>query len=217
MKKIMIIDGGPRKTMNTAKLIEAFIKGIKSRSEEIEIKHVRLYDYDYKGCYACLACKVKNSKYHDVCAIKDGITDVLKETAYADGLCIAAPIYFMDISAQTKAFIERLTYPWLDYNNVSMNPPKQQATATIYSMNDSLPERVNEMLDRVEFVLRFAFGNQTPERVAALNTMQVKNYDRYDFGMFPKEMKEAWHEEHWNDDLQKSFDAGKHMAEKILG
>ena len=216
MKKIIIIDGSPRKTMNTAKLVEAFLKGVKSISNEIETKHIRLYEYDYKGCYSCLACKVKESKCRDVCAIKDGITDILKETAYADGLCIAAPIYFMDISAQTKAFIERLVYPWLDYNNISMKPPKQLATATIYSMNDSLPERVNDMLERIEFPIRFAFDNQPPERVAALNTMQVKNYDRYDFGIFSKEMKEAWHEEHWNDDLQKAFDAGKHMAEKIL-
>ena len=217
MKKIIVIDGGPRKTMNISKLIESFCKGVTSKSEEIEVKHVRLYDYDYKGCYSCLACKVKNSKYLDVCAIKDGITEILKETAYADGLCIAAPIYFMDISAQTKAFIERLFYPWLDYNNICMNPPRQLFTTTIYAMNDSLPERVNEMLDRIEFPLRFAFGNDTNERVAALNTMQVKNYDRYDFGMFPKEMKEAWHEEHWTEDIKKAFDAGFNMAEKILG
>lgn len=216
MKKIMIIDGGPRKTMNIAKLVESFMNGVKSVDEEIEVKHIRLYDYDYKGCYSCMACKLKGSKYHDVCAIKDGIIDVLKETVYADGLCIAAPIYFNDVTAQTKAFYERLFYPWLDYNTISMNPPKQMPTATIYAMNDSLPERIDEMLNCVEFFLRFAF-NQPPERVAALNTMQVRNYDRYDLGMFPKEMKEAWRDEHWKNDLQKTYDAGRHMAEKILG
>ena len=62
MKKIIVINGGPRKTINTAKLVEAFIKGAKSKSEDIEVKHIRLYDYDYKGCYSCLACKIKGSK-----------------------------------------------------------------------------------------------------------------------------------------------------------
>lgn len=50
MKKIMIIDGGPRKNMNTAAMIEAFANGAKSMSDEIEVKTVRLYDIDYKGC-----------------------------------------------------------------------------------------------------------------------------------------------------------------------
>ena len=30
MKKIMIIDGGPRKGMNTAQMVDAFIEGAKS-------------------------------------------------------------------------------------------------------------------------------------------------------------------------------------------
>ena len=57
--KIMIIDGGPRKTMNTAAMIEKFSEGVKSVDKAIEVKHVRLYDIDYKGCYSCLACKVR--------------------------------------------------------------------------------------------------------------------------------------------------------------
>ena len=76
----MIVDGGPRKNMNTAAMIEAFANGARSVSDEIEVKHVRLYDLDYTGCVSCLACKVKNSKYTDVCARKDGMTEVLMPT-----------------------------------------------------------------------------------------------------------------------------------------
>jgi len=110
MTKIIVINGSPRKAMNTDQMAEAFIKGAKSVNEGIEIKHVRLYDLDYKGCYGCLSCKMKNSKFHDFCAQKDGASEILKETAYADGLCIASPIYFGDITAQTKAFLERLFF-----------------------------------------------------------------------------------------------------------
>ena len=46
MKKIMIIDGGPRKNMNTAAMIEAFANGAKSVSEDIEVKVFRVYDVD---------------------------------------------------------------------------------------------------------------------------------------------------------------------------
>ena len=56
MKKIMIIDGGPRKGMNTAQMVEAFIEGAKFASDDIEVKHVRLYDLDaYRGCMSCMA------------------------------------------------------------------------------------------------------------------------------------------------------------------
>lgn len=49
MKKIMIIDGGPRKTFNTASMLKKFAEGATSLSEQIEVKTVRLYGLDYKG------------------------------------------------------------------------------------------------------------------------------------------------------------------------
>ena len=35
MKKIIIIDGGPRKNMNTAKLLQSFAEGAKSAGGDI--------------------------------------------------------------------------------------------------------------------------------------------------------------------------------------
>ena len=49
MKKIILIDGGPRKDMNTASLADAFADGIQE-SGDIEVKRVRLYDLKYRGC-----------------------------------------------------------------------------------------------------------------------------------------------------------------------
>ena len=43
MKKIMIIDGGPRRNMNTAQMLQRFAEGAKSVNEDIEIKSFRLY------------------------------------------------------------------------------------------------------------------------------------------------------------------------------
>ena len=65
MKNILIIDGGPRRNMNTAALCEAFAEGAKEVSPEIEVERVRLYDLPpYKGCMSCLACKLKDySRY----------------------------------------------------------------------------------------------------------------------------------------------------------
>ena len=46
MKKIVIVDGGPRKNMNTAPLLQRFAEGAKSVGEGVEVKSVRLYDID---------------------------------------------------------------------------------------------------------------------------------------------------------------------------
>ena len=57
MKKIVIIDGGPRRSMNTAQLLQKFAEGAESVGKDIEVKTVRLYSLDYKGCMSCMACK----------------------------------------------------------------------------------------------------------------------------------------------------------------
>lgn len=213
MKKIVIIDGGPRKNMNTGAMIKAFTEGAKSVGEAIDVKRIFLYDIDYKGCYSCLACKLKNSRFRDVCAYKDGLTETLRETAYADGVVFASPIFYSRVTGQLESFIERLTFPWLSYDDYSMNPPKRIPTAIIYTMNDLTAERRN--LQSLEILLGGFYGEK-PERIAACNTYQVKDYDRYAMASFPKENKERWRAEHWEQDLQQAYEAGRRMAAKII-
>ena len=57
MKKIIIIDGGPRRNMNTAQMLQKFAEGAQSAVEHMEVKTYRLYDLDYQGC---MACKLKD-------------------------------------------------------------------------------------------------------------------------------------------------------------
>ena len=40
MRKIMIIDGGPRKNFNTASMLQKFAEGAALVSNEIEVKYV---------------------------------------------------------------------------------------------------------------------------------------------------------------------------------
>ena len=95
MKKIMIIDGGPRKNMNTAAMLEKFAEGARSAGAEATI--VRLYDLDYKGCRSCMACKIKG-RATNVCKFKDALTPVLDAIAQADGLVLGSPIYTLVMS-----------------------------------------------------------------------------------------------------------------------
>ena len=141
MKKIIIIDGGPRKNMNTAKLLQSFAEGAKSAGSDVEVKTIRLYDLDYKGCMSCMACKIKGKAQH-VCRFKDALTPLLEEIAQADGLVLGSPIYFGEVTGQMRAFLERLAFPWLSYNDYSLTAPKRMPVLLIETMNGT-PERNN--------------------------------------------------------------------------
>lgn len=213
MKKIIIIDGGPRKNFNTASMLQKFAEGAKSVSDKIEVKTVRLYGFDYKGCMSCMACKIKG-KASNVCKFKDALTPVLEEIAEADGLALGSPIYFGDVTGQMRTFLERLAFPWLSYNDYSMTAPKRMPVVLMETMNGT-PERNNSQgYGSMEYCIKTALGE--PEHLVAYNTYQVKNYERFELASFSEEAKRQWRDEHWEQDLQKAFDAGKQMAEKIL-
>lgn len=188
MKKIMIIDGGPRKKMNTAAVVQAFVEG--AREGGADVKVVRLYDIDYKGCRSCMACQLKDKRVPS-CCFQDGLTDILAECTEADGLVLASPIYYGEFTAQMRAFYERLTFPWLSYKDFSVVAPKKMPVTMIYTMNAS-PEQAPGTLQNmkgVETMLGMSFGN-TPEVIMANSTTQVNDYSH----------------------LQKAKEAGKRMA-----
>ena len=212
MKTIMIIDGGPRRNMNTAQMLQKVAEGAQSVGKEIEVKTVRLYDLDYKGCMSCMACKIKG-KASNVCKFKDALTPILEEIAQADGLVMGSPIYFGDVTGQVRTFLERLAFPWLSYNDYSMTAPKKMPVILIETMNGT-PERNNSNgYGSMEYCISAALGE--PERVVAYNTYQVKDYSRFELAGFSEEMKRQYRDEHWEEDLQKAFEAGKRMAESI--
>ena len=210
MKKIIIIDGGPRKNMNTAQLLQRFAEGVKSVGNDVEVKTVRLYELDYKGCVSCMACKLKGN-VSNICRFKDALTPVLEEIAQADGLVLGSPIYFGEVTGQMRTFLERLAFPWLSYNDYSMTAPKRMPVVFIETLN-GLPDRNNSRgLGTMEWCIASALGE--PERIVAYNTTQVAKYENYELGSFSEEAKHAWRDAHWAEDLQKAFDAGKQMAE----
>ena len=213
MKKIVIIDGGPRRNFNTASMLQKFAEGASSVSKEIEVKTVRLYGLDYKGCMSCMACKIKG-KASNVCKFKDALTPVLEEIAEADGLVLGSPIYFGDVTGQMRAFLERLAFPWLSYNDYSMTAPKKMPVLLIETMN-GLPERNNSNgYGSMEHCIAAALGQ--PDHLYAYNTYQVRNYDNFELAGFSEKAKREWREAHWQEDLQKAYDAGKRMAEQTM-
>lgn len=213
----MIIDGGPRRNMNTAAMIAAFIEGVQEGGGEAKV--VRLYDIDYKGCRSCMSCKLKG-KCATCCQFQDGLTETLRECAEADGLVMASPIYFGEVTGMMRAFWERLTFPWLDYAKGILIAPKKMPVTFIYTMNGSPAngEKVRRSSMRnVESITEMALSQELgreAEVIIANNTVQVKQYPLYNFAEGTAEAKHEWRDKHWEEDLHKAFEAGKRMASK---
>ena len=213
MAKIMIIDGGPRKNFNTASMLQKFAEGANAVSSDVEVKTVRLYELDYKGCMSCMACKIKG-KASNVCKFKDALTPILEEIAQADGLVLGSPIYFGQVTGQMQAFLERLAFPWLSYNDYSMTALKKMPVVLIETMNGTKEMNNDNGYGSMEYCISKALGK--PDKLIAYNTYQVKNYDHFELAGFSEEAKRQYRDEYWEKDLRKAYDAGKKMAEMIV-
>ena len=58
-------------------MLQSALEGAKADGAETEL--INLYDYEYKGCVSCLACKRKGSKANGLCAYKDALSTILEK------------------------------------------------------------------------------------------------------------------------------------------
>lgn len=56
---VIAINGSPRKTWNSAKLLEKWKEGVLSVLPDAEVQEVNLYSLKFTGCISCFACKPK--------------------------------------------------------------------------------------------------------------------------------------------------------------
>jgi len=216
MAGIFIINGSPRKNQNTAKMCESFARGAKSKGIEAEIIH--LYDYKFSGCRSCFACKLKGGKSFGKCGFPDDITPVLEKVSHGDGLVLASPVYFGNITGEMRCFMERLIFPFFEYKEGYPSlAPKKFPTAVIYTMN--VTEEISnqmypQMMKSVEWALGAAFTR--PVRICAYDTYQFSDYSKYVAECFDPAHKKRQLEEQLPKDLQKAYDEGEKMAERIL-
>lgn len=211
MKKVIMLNASPRKSWNTYKMCESFAKGVNESGADAEI--INLYDIDFKGCRSCFACKLKGSKSFGKCGYPDGLTPVLDKISQADGVVLASPIYFGDVTGVARSLIERLFFPFFEYKaGYPSIAPKKLKTAVIYTMNvneDMANEMYSDLFNKVEGFMEIAFSK--PERICAFDTYQFTDYDKYVCEVFDKNHKLKQKEEQLPKDLEKAYQAGLNM------
>ena len=113
-KKVLILQGSPRKNGNCDILCEQFAKGAKEVGHQVEI--VRVAEKKIGYCMACNACKVNGG----ACVQKDDMAELRDKMAACDVLVLASPVYYYSISAQIKTVIDRCYVKYDDFAGKEM-------------------------------------------------------------------------------------------------
>lgn len=212
--KILAFNGSPRKkNWNTVTLLEAALQGSRSVGADTELVH--LYDLRFSGCISCFHCKKRNRKTHGVCAVQDDLSQVLDRIRDVDALIIGSPVYYGTESASTRAFLERLCFPYLNYSKEMKSLfPRRMNTAMIYTMNVT-----HEMLEAMHFDKHFDLTRQMLAMhfgacalLLSTDTLQYDDYDKYESEMFDKNAKTKRHAEVFPRDCERAFELGVSMA-----
>lgn len=192
-----------------------------AREAGADTELINLFDYEFTGCRSCFACKVKNSKTNGVCAIRDSIRPVIEKAQEADVIVIGSPVYFGYPTGQVRSLVERLLFPldtylFDDQGNRLKVPHKPVQTALIYTMN--CPE---ELSHKVGYDTLLGFTGTEMGRLYGYNeilcsyeTLQFKDYSRYDMKLFSEEQRKERHETQFPIDLRSAYDLGKRLTEK---
>jgi multimeric flavodoxin WrbA len=190
-----------------------------ARDAGAEVEFIDLYDrsLNYKGCMSCFACKVKGGR-KGICSYKDDLQPVLEKAMEADVLVCGSPVYTAYPTANLRAFMERLIFPAVNYSNFRhpiINKPK--VSATIYTMNcpNKMMYRANGYHITMD-VNASQLGMFGPtELMLSYDTYQFKDYSHFDAAQIDAEHKAKVHERQFPEDLEKAYELGKNLIEKV--
>jgi multimeric flavodoxin WrbA len=101
--KVTAFNGSARRDGNTAILVRHVFAELDKKGIETEL--VQLSGERLRGCIACYQCWQKKD---GTCAIKDDIINqCIEKMKAAQGIILASPTYFADVTSEMKALMDR--------------------------------------------------------------------------------------------------------------
>ncbi len=105
--KAILVNGSPRKNGNTFIMLSVLKDELESRGIETEVLQVGGRG-KVNGCIACYKCR--ESEVPKCVFDDDLVNESIKKIDEADALIIGSPVYFGSLTAQAKAFIDRVGF-----------------------------------------------------------------------------------------------------------
>lgn len=209
--KAIVLNASPRKDWNTAQLLKAAAAGAKSVGSEVE--YLDLFDLNFTGCRSCLLCKRKGSEKCR-CYWKDELSPVIDKIFSADALFIGTPIYLGRPTSQCFALMERLHFCALSYDDYSNYFHGKVNVGMFVTMNATKEFYNNLYKEKFEaYANEFRALNGEVCLYPAYNTLQVKDYSRFDMSGFNEEEKKIIHEECFPMDIENAFELGAKLSQ----
>ena len=217
--KVIAINGSPRTGGNTATLLNHALEGARyagaATPANCTITH--LYNLSFKGCVSCFGCKLKGAEPAK-CFCQDELSPILAQIMESDVLLVGSPVYFGDITGETRSFLERLLFMNLSYNDNNQSVHnKSIASAFFFTMNApeaSAVERYAPLFEHNTATLeRLLCG--PAQYLSSFDTMQFDDYSKYAAGRFSEEHKKQMKETLFKADCEKAFEIGKALASGV--
>ncbi|MGA1868022.1 MAG: flavodoxin family protein [bacterium] len=122
---ILVLLGSPRRGGNTEILVDMLLKGCEEKGGVC--KKILLYDCKISPCRELYAC-TKNGE----CAIRDDMDKIIPQICNADRVIVASPMFFYNISAPTKAMIDRCQSLWVKKHKLHLPISEHQNRKGIF-------------------------------------------------------------------------------------
>ena len=218
MKKVVIINGSPRKNFNTAQMLQKAQKGAESAGASVE--YVNLVDLNFKGCMSCFACKRKGADLGGLCAYNDALRPVLEKILASDAVIIGSPVYYSYPTGMFRNLLERMLFAGGTYMNDGnggwkRNLKRNIPVGLIFTMNcpQNFAKQLNYpvILGANESALNMIYGYC--ETVNAYDTYQFSDYSKYDSDVFDENHKAQVRNTQFPKDLENAYNLGKKLVE----
>ncbi len=102
-KKIVILNGSPRRKGNTSALVEAFTRGAEQAGHTVEAFF--LGEMDIHGCKGCFG---GHSSRECPCVQRDDMAKIYPAVRACDVVVLASPLYYWNLSGQLRTAVDRL-------------------------------------------------------------------------------------------------------------
>ena len=102
-KKIVILNGSPRRKGNTSALVKAFTEGAESAGNT-----VTEFFLDSMTIHGCKGCFGGHSSRECPCVQKDDMEKIYPAVRDCDVVVLATPLYYWNMSGQIRTAIDRL-------------------------------------------------------------------------------------------------------------
>jgi len=179
MFNILCVVGSRRKNGNTAILVKEAMKAFDA--EDVKAELIFLEDYNFESCNGCNGCQ--NSFE---CVIDDDMQKIYPKILKADALILGSPTYFYNITAETKAFIDRcFCLDFFDEDDrsvwISINDTGRQKYAAVVSVAEQHSEKDMGVAPEVMKGSLEALGYRVVDVVKALGLFSAGEaaHDKY--------------------------------------